>query len=293
MAAKRTDGSDIGPADVKDILRRHVGDASRRLRKKGTISDETIHSARKDLKRARADLRLLRNLVGKPVYIRENMALRDAARPLSTVRDAKVVIEALDELCEHDDNATQLDLLKSLRKQLDKERIAARREINSSGALVSSAEALEQAWARIDRWRVSRKRRAPLRRALARIYRQGRKALRDVSHERSPEHLHEWRKQVKYLTQAMAALNPAPAGRAAKLIKRSESVAAALGDHHDHVVLRTKIEAVHSGSHNAHRALSFQIAERTKKLESKALRQGRWLFKMKPKTFLRRLQKSL
>lgn len=47
-----------------------------------------IHGARKALKRARANLRLLRDAVGKTAYICENVVLRDAARPLSGVRDA-------------------------------------------------------------------------------------------------------------------------------------------------------------------------------------------------------------
>ena len=61
-------------------------------------ADARIHDARKRIKRARAALRLLRDALGESVYQRENAALRDAARPLSEVRDAKILIDALDEL---------------------------------------------------------------------------------------------------------------------------------------------------------------------------------------------------
>jgi CHAD domain-containing protein len=281
----------VRPADVKERLRRCIGDASRRLRRKDGISDKTIHSARKDLKRARANLRLLRGLIGKAVYARENAALRDAARPLSAVRDAKVVMDALDELLEHDANSAHRDVLGNLRKALEKTRLAARREIKKSGTLGKSAEWLEQASARVDRWHVAERGTANLRRGLEHVYRRGRKALADVKTEASPEKLHEWRKQVKYLRQALYALKPPHAQRFAKLIKRSDSVAAALGDDHDLVVLRDRIQGLHSGSHNAHRALSAQIAQRRKKLESKALRKGRVLFRTTPKAFVKRLQK--
>jgi CHAD domain-containing protein len=282
----------VRPADVKERLRRCIGDASRRLGGKGAISDETIHSARKDLKRARANLRLLRGLIGKAVYARENAALRDAARPLSPVRDAKVVIDALDALLKQDANPAQRAVLGNLRKELEKTRLAARREIKESGALHGSSEALEQTSARVDRWRVSGKGKANLLRGLEHVYRRGRKALADVKAEASPEKFHEWRKRVKYLTHALDALKPLHAQRIAKLMKRSDSVAAALGDDHDLVVLQDKIKGLHSGPHNAHRALSAHIAQRRKKLELKALKKGCVFFKATPKAFVKRLEKS-
>src|SRR3569832_2538203 len=61
-------------------------------------TEKQIHGARKNLKRARADLRLLRDAIGKTAYIRENTALRDAARALSGVRDAAVLSKTADKL---------------------------------------------------------------------------------------------------------------------------------------------------------------------------------------------------
>src|SRR5690349_17569591 len=54
--------------------------------------DDTVHEVRKSLKRLRALLRLLRHSLGRDEYRRENLALRDAARPLAVVRDAKVFV---------------------------------------------------------------------------------------------------------------------------------------------------------------------------------------------------------
>src|SRR5688572_18470539 len=64
--------------------------------------DETIHEVRKDLKRARAALRLLREAVGDAAYAQENAELRDAARPLSGIRDAVVTLEMVEELLEEE-----------------------------------------------------------------------------------------------------------------------------------------------------------------------------------------------
>jgi CHAD domain-containing protein len=256
------------------------------------VSDQVVHDARKDLKRARATLRLLRPAVGETTYTRENAALRDAARPLSDVRDAKIVMDALDELLERDENAAQRALLLNLRARLEKARLAVRREMQRTDALDKSAKALEDAWMRVERWRISGKGASDLRKGLKRVYEQGRKALENAEAERSPACLHEWRKQVKYLGQALEVVDAAERGRLAKLIKRSASVADALGDDHDLVVLQEKIKAVRSGSHNAHAALITQIAKRRKKLQSKALKKGRTLYKAKAGRFVKRVRNT-
>ena len=61
-------------------------------------SDAGIHNMRKELKRARAALRMLRACIGVVEYRRDNALLRDAARPLTPIRDAKVLLQTLEPL---------------------------------------------------------------------------------------------------------------------------------------------------------------------------------------------------
>ncbi len=61
-------------------------------------ADDVVHDLRKRCKRVRALLRLVRDSLGEDVYKSENRVLRDAARGLSPVRDAVVLIEVHDEL---------------------------------------------------------------------------------------------------------------------------------------------------------------------------------------------------
>lgn len=292
MAHKSSRGRIIDPAQVKEDLRRHVGDASQRLRAGGAVSDQQIHDARKDLKRSRASLRLLRAIIGKRAYTRENAALRDAARPLSAVRDAKVVMDALDALLEPGTTRSQRILLQTVHTELEREMHAARETLRAGGAPGSSAKALERVWKRVDRWRVARKSAPRLLLGLEQIYRRGRKALADVEADPSAENLHEWRKQVKYLGNAMEILSTSGARTFGKPMKHADSVASALGDDHDLAVLMEKIAGVHSGPRNAHRASSSRIAQRRAKLKSKALRKGRALYKLKPKAFMKRVQRN-
>src|SRR5262245_6994153 len=62
--------------------------------------DEVVHEARKHFKKLRAVLRLVRPAIGPKAYRGENITFRDAARPLTEVRDAKVLVETVDGLAE-------------------------------------------------------------------------------------------------------------------------------------------------------------------------------------------------
>jgi CHAD domain-containing protein len=87
--------SQSGTRGVRRVVRTQIGAALEALGERGLSSDETIHDTRKRLKRVRAGLRLLREAMGEGRYRRENALIRDAARPLTELRDAKVLLDAL------------------------------------------------------------------------------------------------------------------------------------------------------------------------------------------------------
>src|SRR4051812_32160878 len=70
---------------IRELLCGRVTTARTVLDKPRIPDDETVHTARKELKGARAGLRLLRGVAGEDRYVYENARLRDAARPLSHV----------------------------------------------------------------------------------------------------------------------------------------------------------------------------------------------------------------
>src|SRR5436190_15203214 len=59
---------------------------------------EAVHEARKDMKKLRALLRLVRGELGEELYVHENTVFRDTGRQLSGVRDADVMIHTLSDL---------------------------------------------------------------------------------------------------------------------------------------------------------------------------------------------------
>lgn len=64
----------------------------------GCELDEAIHESRKAFKRVRALVCLARDALGDETYRRENETFRDAGRALASVRDARVMVDTLEDL---------------------------------------------------------------------------------------------------------------------------------------------------------------------------------------------------
>ena len=83
---------------------------------------EAVHEARKALKMERALLRLARSSLKPALRRRENAAVRDAAARLSGVRDADVMLEALDGLTERYAGQVPESTFVAIRSRLEAER---------------------------------------------------------------------------------------------------------------------------------------------------------------------------
>jgi CHAD domain-containing protein len=279
----------IRVGDVREALRRQIGDAARVLRDP-SLPDEAIHHARKELKRARSNLRLLREAVGRKAFERENAALRDASRPLSGVRDAKVLVKTIDDLIDAEKNAARRALLVKARGVLEQERLAARQTLQGSGEVARSAERLDEAWKRVNGWRLTGRERRVLERGVKRIYARARKALSRADAERSAESLHEWRKHVKYLGAALATLDAGEGRVPGRLMKRVDGLAERLGVDHDLVVLEVELARLHSRASHARTGIQSVIAERRAALQDKALKDAHSAFSRRPKAFLKHVR---
>jgi CHAD domain-containing protein len=251
-------------------------------------NDEAMHQVRKDLKRARSALRLLRDAVGDAAYARENLELRDAARPLSGVRDATVALEVVRGMLDAERKPARRAKLVELRRRLGEERERARRKLLDGPRLPAIEYSLQDAGQRAEYWRFPLNDTPLLRAGFERVYRRGRKALKNARSERSAESLHESRKQVKYLQQALAIAADGGARRLRKLSKRAGKVADRLGDDHDLAALEAKLAALPARS-KGQRKLIARIEERRAKLQKKALKLARRMYRRKPAAFVDRV----
>jgi len=254
------------------------------------LSDAAVHGARKQLKKGRADLRLLRKALGSQTYTYENAALRDVARPLTAVRDARALMNTLDTLVEHSEGQAHDTL------NLDRVRLALRDEycevrqqvLNEGNTIESLVASLQAARARAKRWPLGRRGWSVLETGLKRIYRNGREAFAVAQDDPSQEHLHEWRKQAKYLWHQLQVLQPIQPGQLTALADQAHTLANALGDDHDLAMLAHKfLEAPDKFPDRATmHTLVDLIAHRRALLQEQAMTLGHRLYEEKPRKFV-------
>ncbi|HUZ28211.1 MAG TPA: CHAD domain-containing protein [Solirubrobacteraceae bacterium] len=245
---------------------------------------DAVHDARKALKRSRAALRLGRDLVGDERYRRENAALRDAGRDLSELRDAQVLLETLDELAPP---ASFPRLRQALAAQAGSDQNNGR----AGTEIKAVVPQLEQARDRVESWALPEEGRpGQLAPGFERIYRRGRRALRDARRDPSVENLHELRKRSKDLWYAAQLLRDANPKHAQALARRAHELSDLLGSDHDLAILGQRAGG-DSGLLTApeRKRLEELIASRRKGLRGQAMDSAGRLYRHKPGKLIRRL----
>ena len=279
--------SEPGTHGVRRITRAQIKNAVDALGGRA-LSDKRVHEARKELKKARATLRLLRPALGDSIYVRENTTLRDAARPLSRIRDGKVLLDTLDGVMDRFGSVARAIPTDGLRRALERERTRTRRDIlKGTAALATQRESLHKALERAGRWPVGEHGWSVVGAGLARVYNRGRKGLAEAEKDRTPANLHEWRKQAKYLWHQLQALQPLWPGPVGELADQAHLLADYLGDDHDLSLLRSKVVSHKAAFPDvASRGALLALLDRLRmELRDKAMVLGRRLYEEKPSAF--------
>ncbi|HEY7905251.1 MAG TPA: CHAD domain-containing protein [Casimicrobiaceae bacterium] len=272
---------------VTSELSRSVRAALAALQRDDAPSDASVHDARRMLRRARAALRLLRPVLDRDALQREDAALRAVARTLGPMRDAEVRLGALAKFGRASAAVRSLELLpfeQSLRREL----VAGRHRLRRSGRpMTRSTRDLTACLRRLDGALPSRVDREPLEKGFLRIYREARRRFAIAEKRTSPASLHAWRKQCKYLSNAIDLMPPDLGLRHARALERMKELADVLGRHHDLTMLDAGV-ATHGADLTgpAIRTLRAAIATRQQKLGGKALRLGRITFSSKASRLL-------
>jgi CYTH domain-containing protein/CHAD domain-containing protein len=277
-------------AGVRRVILGRLDKAAERLREAGDEGDalaEAIHGARKDLKKARAALRLVRDELDKKTFKRENRALRDAARLLSASRDAEVKLATLDSLGEGEGDVPPGATA------LWREALLADRDWIVGGADDGTADAvaaIEAVAARAAEWKLRAEGWNLLAPGIDTAYREGREAFAALGDAPSFEAVHELRKRGKdlwYQVRLLRATWPTVLDASADEIHAFTDL---LGDHHDLAVLADDL-AGHTEVDATHReTLRVLIEARQARLLADALATGERVYAEKPKAFLRRLR---
>jgi CHAD domain-containing protein len=275
------------PEGVGRIACGRIDNALDELRgKTDSTPEEAVHEARKDMKKLRALLRLVRGGLGDKAFRRENALFRDAGRELAGVRDADVMLATLGVLEERHKRELPAKAAGDLRQALEAHRIrtAAGARAQASDAAI---EMLEGARRRVAGWPLERDGFEAVEGGLSRVYRQGRRAWRAAEDEPSPEALHEWRKRVKDLWYHCLILRETWRPVMSALADEAHELSDRLGDDHDLTVLLAWAEEHGAGSAE----LEAVVASRRQELQDDAFSYGARLYADKPKIFVGRIER--
>ena len=279
------------PDEVRRVARGRIDHAIDELRGNTESSRaQAIHEARKDMKKLRALLRLVRGEIGDEVYAHENTCFRDTAAQLSGVRDADVMILTLADL------EKRYGELPGAARKLRPALVAHRFRISAGTtkpAVQTAIDTLVEARERVDHWPLVSDGFEALEEGLWRSYRRGRKAFHAARELPSAEHMHEWRKRVKDLWYHVSLLEEAWRPVMSALSDEAHELSDRLGDEHDVSVL---IEWAHrhasalNGSDPMLRGFEVIGASRRRELQEDAFGYGSRLYADKPSVFVGRIE---
>ena len=254
---------------------------------------EAIHEARKDLKKLRSVLRLVREPLGEYFYQRDNTGYREAGRLLSGTRDAEVKLATLASLRERYGDRLPERGLAPLANALEAERGALSGESSrdgNDGSAGIAARQIEDGRAAISEWPLEGDGIELIEEGLKRGYRRGRNRFAEVADDPTEERVHEWRKRVKDLWYHLRLVRDARAGALGKAADRAHELSDLLGDHHDLVVLRddsARRESLLAGEDLAR--LSELVEHRQRELLDAATGLAKKVYAKKPKSFVGRI----
>ena len=254
--------------------------------------DNAVHESRKNFKRMRAALRLIRFAIGEHVFKRENAVFRDASRLLAPLRDSTVLVETLDNLKTCYADELPRDAFLSVREKLVAEQMRKRQifftDQDAPGAVVAVLQAARPRMAALP---VSQDGFEAFDAGLQRVY--ARCRLRMARAYALPDHaelFHDWRKRVKYLWHQMEILQLVWPQVQDAVAEELHQISTYLGDAHDLVVLRETIEARsdYFGEEGERPLLFTLLSKRQNELETAALPLGKRLFSERPRDFRKR-----
>jgi CHAD domain-containing protein len=270
------------------IARKQVAKALKSCSKNAA---ESIHATRKQIKKLRALLRVVRCGVGKRQLEKALKDLREAAACLVASRDSHVQLKVFEELIRPPRRKSSNDPFSRMRAVLKEEsgeqtaRFRANRHAKKVREILrNTPRKFERLHLKGDGWEI-------LGPAIKKLY-GGAQAAHDCARKDStPEKFHEWRKRTKDLLYTIELLEPIWPEQMSAISAEFEKLTECLGDDHDLEMLRQTVvkKSVSVELEGETQRLLPLIESRQLELRKGALKLGSRLFEETPSKFSGRL----
>lgn len=274
---------------TRRLSRERLGKALAHLQKCNRL--ESVHSVRKEVKKMRAALGLVRKGLNGEIYRKSAKALRAAAKHLRNPRDAHVRPRTLERLMVHFNTRLPAHPFAGIQKVLRQNCLAETRGFMNSESAAAADRLLRKAKRRLKNLKVEAEGWKAIRPGVKESYRRGREAFEAALKETPPKNLHRWRKHVQDLGHQLRLLRPIQPKDLRRAIGDLRILSQRLGDDHDLVMLGRFVAHRCARWHSAEVKLLNELIElRHKELRSAALALGSRCFAEKPSEFCRRME---
>jgi CHAD domain-containing protein len=292
MASQGIRADRSGTVEMRRVARAGILRAQRML-SVHSLSDSSVHDARKEIRRSRAAVRLLRVALGGARFHRENERLRDAGRALNEARDAKVLVLTLDSLRQGHPQLERERAFAVLSQRLREQQRTSRRHLSASTPPVIAAarRTLQQTQFSAGHWQVEPGGWRMLGPAFRRVYAAGRRCARKSRSHPDERRMHEWRKQVKYLRHALQVFIPLQPSKLKKHARLARQLADSLGDGHDLALLRDSATRGKRNGVAGMKSLLAAIDQRRRALRKQAFELAQRVYARSPREMDKRLQR--
>lgn len=278
---------------VKRILVEQIDESLAHLNDPAGELDKAVHETRKNFKKMRAVLRLVRDALGDEMYRVENACFRDAGRMIAPLRDSAVLVETVDALQDQNLPEQAAGAYEHARQKLVVHQVAVRKQLLvDSKVFVEVQDILQQARTRVMSISLKATGTDAFTPGLRRVYRRGRRRMKQAYVVQDDPHLfHDWRKRVKYLWHHAELLQVVWPDYMASLARELHLLSAYLGESHDLVVLREMLigNPAELGADPDLLSLLTLITQKQHELEEKARPLGKRIYVEPAGEFARRL----
>lgn len=203
---------------------------------------EDVHESRKNFKKIRTVIRLIKSSIGNQTFKTENSFYAGSGRVLSDLRDSTVLISTFDKLLKKSElEMSSFDFSLFRNFLIEKHKNISASKHKKSEVMNSLSTDLLLARSRVFDWQISGDSFKIIRKNLRRIYEIGQYEMNAVLNEANKTHVHEWRKRVKDLWYSMRILSNVWPEIMSPLVTLLGKLSDLLGDTNDLFLLKERI----------------------------------------------------
>jgi CHAD domain-containing protein len=204
--------------------------------------NEDVHETRKNFKKTRTVLRLIKSDIGVNSFRIENSFYRDSGKVLSDLRDSTVLIETFDKLLKNSElEMSNFDFSIFRNFLVEKYKNISASKHKKSEVINSLSTDLLLARSRVFDWPISGDNFKIIKKNLRTLYKQGQRDMYAVFNEAIKENVHEWRKRIKNLWYSMRILSNLWPEIMSPLVTLLGKLSDILGDTNDMFLLKERI----------------------------------------------------